>query len=75
MACWQAGQPPDSITWQARWRRITCWEIGVMDGLVPKLLSVVREKMRTRHLARRTEQAYLQWIRRDLRFHDRRHPR
>ena len=39
------------------------------------LLQVAREKMRTRHLAYRTEQAYLQWIRRYVRFHQRRHPR
>jgi integrase len=46
-----------------------------MEGPGPSLLAVAREKMRTRHLAYRTEQAYLQWIRRYLRFHDRRHPR
>jgi integron integrase len=39
------------------------------------LLEVAREKMRTRHLALRTEQAYLQWIRRFVTFHGRRHPR
>ncbi len=39
------------------------------------LLQVARERMRTRHLALRTEQAYLQWMRRYLAFHDRRHPR
>ena len=39
------------------------------------LLEVAREKMRTRHLAYRTEQAYLQWIRRYIVFHQRRHPR
>ncbi len=31
--------------------------------------------MRTRHLAVRTEQAYLHWIRRYVKFHDRRNPR
>jgi integron integrase len=39
------------------------------------LLEVAREKMRTRHFALRTEQAYLQWIRRYVTFHGRRHPR
>lgn len=39
------------------------------------LFEVAREKMRTRHLAYRTEQAYLQWIRRYVKFHGRRHPR
>jgi len=36
---------------------------------------VVREKIRTRHLAFRTEEAYLHWIRRYIAFHQRRHPR
>ena len=39
------------------------------------LFEVAREKIRTRHLAIRTEQAYLQWMRRYVRFHGRRHPR
>jgi integron integrase len=39
------------------------------------LLEVAREKMRTRHFAYRTEQIYLHWIRRYVKFHDRRHPR
>ena len=39
------------------------------------LLEVAREKMRTRHFSLRTEQAYLQWIRRYVTFHGRRHPR
>ena len=39
------------------------------------LLVVAREKMRTRHLAYRTEQQYLYWIRSYVTFHHRRHPR
>jgi integron integrase len=39
------------------------------------LFEVAREKMRTRHLAYRTEQVYLQWMRRYVKFHRRRHPR
>ena len=39
------------------------------------LLDVARERMRTRQLAFRTEQTHLQWIRRCVVFHDRRHPR
>jgi integron integrase len=38
-------------------------------------LEVAQEKMRTRHFAYRTEQIYLYWIRRYVKFHDRRHPR
>jgi hypothetical protein len=39
------------------------------------LYEVSREKMRTRHFAYRTEQAYLYWIRRYVNFHRRKHPR
>jgi len=39
------------------------------------LYEVSREKMRTRHFAYRTEQAYLYWIRRYVNFHQRKHPR
>lgn len=49
-------------------------EIGNPDT-ARRLFDVTREKMRTRHMAYRTEQAYLQWIRRYIAFHQRRHPR
>ena len=39
------------------------------------LFEVAREKIRTRHLALRTEQAYLQWMRRYVKFHGYKHPR
>jgi len=41
----------------------------------PGLFEVARERIRTRHLAFRTEQTYLQWMRRYVKFHGRRHPR
>ncbi|MCE7902662.1 MAG: integron integrase [Gammaproteobacteria bacterium PRO9] len=41
----------------------------------PGLLEVARDKIRTRHMAYRTEQAYLRWIRQYIVFHKRRHPR
>lgn len=41
----------------------------------PRLLEVVRERIRTRHLSRRTEQAYVGWIQRYVLFHEKRHPR
>lgn len=44
-------------------------------GNPPGLFAVAREKMRTRHFAVRTEQVYLQWLRRYVAFHHRRHPR
>jgi hypothetical protein len=41
----------------------------------PRLLDQVREALRTRHYSRRTEKAYVRWIRRYIVFHGRRHPR
>ena len=39
------------------------------------LLQVAREQMRVRHLSYETEKCYLQWMRRFIAFHGRRHPR
>ena len=41
----------------------------------PRLLDRVRAVIRFRHYSLRTEQAYVQWIRRFIRFHEMRHPR
>src|SRR2546426_3005304 len=41
----------------------------------PKLIDVVRDALRARHYSRRTEKAYVGWIRRYILFHGRRHPR
>lgn len=41
----------------------------------PRLLDQVRELIRIRHYSIRTEQAYVQWIRRYILFHHKRHPR
>jgi integrase len=41
----------------------------------PKLLDLVREKLRVKHYAIRTEQTYVDWIRRFILFHDKRHPK
>ena len=40
----------------------------------PRLLDRVREAIRTRHYSRRTEKAYVAWIRRYIFFHGKRHP-
>ncbi len=40
----------------------------------PRLLDRVRGALRVRHRSRRTEQAYVAWIKRYLRFHQLRHP-
>src|SRR5436189_103593 len=41
----------------------------------PKLLDQVRNCMRARRYSLRTEEAYLDWIRRFILFHGKRHPR
>ncbi len=40
----------------------------------PKLMDELREALRTRHYSRRTEQAYVLWTGRYIRFHRMRHP-
>jgi integron integrase len=39
------------------------------------LLDALRDRIRFRHYSLRTERAYVQWVRRFIRFHRRRHPR
>ena len=41
---------------------------------MPKLLEQVREVLRMKHYSLRTEQAYVNWIKRYIFFHDKRHP-
>jgi hypothetical protein len=40
----------------------------------PKLLDLVRNKIRLKHYSIRTEQAYVDWIKRFILFHHKRHP-
>jgi len=40
-----------------------------------KLLDQVRDVVRKKHYSIRTEQAYVQWIRRFILFHNKRHPK
>ena len=40
----------------------------------PRLLDQVRSALRVRHYSLRTEEAYLQWIKRYIFFHGKRHP-
>ena len=45
------------------------------DGTAaPRLLDVLRQTLRVRHYSLRTEQQYVNWVRRFLRFHHHRHP-
>ena len=56
--------------------------IGVMQGTLagmpaenkPKLLDQVRNVIRIKHYSSRTEQAYVDWIKRFILFHGKRHP-
>lgn len=41
----------------------------------PKLLEIVREKIRVKHYSIRTEMQYLQWVKRYILYHNKRHPR
>ncbi|MBX7223744.1 MAG: phage integrase N-terminal SAM-like domain-containing protein [Blastocatellia bacterium] len=45
-----------------------------MSASQPKLLDLVRAGLRCRHYSLRTETAYLDWIKRFIRFHGKRHP-
>jgi integron integrase len=47
---------------------------GPSEPPKPRLLDRVRQALRARHLSRRTEEAYVAWIRRFIFFHDKRHP-
>lgn len=49
--------------------------VSSADPSAPRLLDQVREIIRIRHYSIRTEQAYLQWIRRFILFNAKRHPR
>ena len=40
-----------------------------------KLLDQVREAIRTKHYSYRTEQTYVEWIKRFILFHQKRHPK
>ncbi|GAB4477318.1 MAG: integron integrase [Elainellaceae cyanobacterium] len=46
-----------------------------MQSPPKKLLDQVRDAVRLRHYAYRTEETYVQWIRRYILFHNKRHPR
>ena len=46
-----------------------------MSPTKPKLLDQVRGKLRVKHYSIRTEEQYLQWIKRFILFHDKRHPK
>jgi hypothetical protein len=47
---------------------------AIPSGSPPRLLDQVRRAIRLRHYSRRTEAAYVAWIRRFILFHGKRHP-
>jgi integrase len=51
-----------------------CQDTGPPEPPKPRLLDRLRQALRARHLSRRTEEAYVAWIRRFIAFHDKRHP-
>jgi integrase len=48
--------------------------LAVAPTGAPKLLDRVRQTIRAKHYSRRTESAYVDWIRRYIVFHKKRHP-
>jgi integrase len=48
---------------------------AAQDPTKPRLFDEVRAVARMRHLSLRTEQSYIQWARRYILFHEKRHPR
>src|SRR2546422_454694 len=55
-------------------RPLVVRETGPADSPRPRLLDRVRAAIRARHYSRRTEEAYVAWIRRYIFFHAKRHP-
>ena len=49
-------------------------KVAVVMNVKPKLLDPVRAKIRIKYDSIRTEQAYVDWIRRYILFHGKRHP-
>lgn len=46
-----------------------------LAGAAPRLIEQVRTVIRLKHYSLRTEESYVQWIRRFILFHNKRHPR
>lgn len=49
-------------------------ETDLTSNAAPRLLDQVRGKIRLKHYSIRTEQSYLDWIKRYIIFHDKQHP-
>jgi len=66
-----SGQDGETAPWNGS-RPIRDGVPAVVPG--PRLLDRVRQAIRARHYSHRTEQAYVTWITRYVRFHGKRHP-
>ncbi len=44
-------------------------------AFTPRILETMRERLRLKHYALRTEESYIRWVRLYILFHDKRHPR
>ena len=61
------------------WLMVSASSISAMksnspDGRKPKLLDRVRDVLRVKHYSIRTEETYVEWIKRFIFFHNKRHP-
>src|SRR5215469_4340426 len=54
--------------------KVRCTDQPMQPPDSPRLLARVRDKIRLKHYSIRTEQAYVDWIRRFIHFHGKRHP-
>jgi hypothetical protein len=73
-------KPPQSASWQLRNRPPKLLQMpnsltSTVEPPAPRLLDQLRAAIRVRHDAIRTETAYVDWVRRSIRFHGLRHPR
>ncbi len=58
------------------YREVLCLDLGELPWpRPPRLLDQVRQVLRVRHYARRTEDCYVAWVLRFILFHKKRHPR
>ena len=63
-----------AVTCEARGSASYVSEGSALVPRRPRLLDTVRDALRLRHYSRRTERAYVGWIRRYILFHAKRHP-
>ena len=67
--CYEADKPVKTVTDIAALRQTPT------EPAPPRLLDQVRARIRVLHYSIRTEQTYVDWIKRYIRFFDKRHPR